>query len=58
VIAHTLRQGRVIAAHCNGPVEGREFKLPGRDSRRSKLHVSNVRRQQREAKRALEALFA
>jgi hypothetical protein len=56
MIQHTLRQGRVIAAHCSGPIEQRP--VAERDRTRSKLHVSNVRRQQREAKRALESLFA
>jgi hypothetical protein len=54
----THRGGRMIAYHSHGPVEGRTVKLPGRDSRRSTMHVTNVRRQQREAKRALQAIFA
>jgi hypothetical protein len=58
MITRTLRNGSTIAAHCTGPVEERSFALPGRDARRSKLHVTNVRRKQRDAKRALQALFA
>jgi hypothetical protein len=58
VIERTLRNDRVIAAHCSGPVEERQVSFPNRDRKRDKLHVTNVRRQQRDAKRGLEALFA
>ncbi|NUX98755.1 hypothetical protein [Paraburkholderia youngii] len=52
MVRFTQRKGRVIAAHIDGPVEPRR-----EDRRRSKDHVTNVRRKQREAKRALESLF-
>jgi hypothetical protein len=58
MIQRTLRAGRLIAAHCSGPVEERQASFPGRDRKRGKLHVTNIRRQQRDAKRGLEALFA
>jgi hypothetical protein len=58
MIDYTNHRGLVVAAHSHGPVEGRKLQAPGRDRRRDKQHVTNVRRQQREAKRALESFFA
>jgi hypothetical protein len=54
MIRYTSHKGRTVAAHAEGPVEQQ------RDRRRSPDHVTNVRRKQREAKRAAAAaaLFA
>ena len=65
----TIRKGQLIAYHSHSgtgrsTVERDPFDepvskhAPGRDRRRDKQHVTNVRRQQREAKRALNSLFA
>jgi hypothetical protein len=58
MISRTLHEGRVVAAHATGDHRRLPREFPQRDARRSKLHVTNVRRVQREAKRSLEALFA
>jgi hypothetical protein len=58
MIERTHHLGRLVAAHASGPVEGRRIEAPARDRKRDKLHVTNVRRTQREAKRGLQALFA
>ncbi|AJY42008.1 hypothetical protein I6G56_08705 [Burkholderia humptydooensis] len=52
------RAARVTAEGARGAARHSADLMPQRDRSRSKDHVTNVRRQQREAKRGLEALFA
>ncbi|KVM61707.1 hypothetical protein WJ58_03860 [Burkholderia ubonensis] len=52
------RAARVTAAGTRGAARHSADLMPQRDRSRSKDHITNVRRKQREAKRGLEALFA